>query len=84
MFLPENLSVCMCKWYAFVGYSCDRECDEVHIKFDDIQNPEDTRKIEQYVVQSNGAMWFSQTCTTVSRENNHLVRNRSGPFNTGT
>ena len=83
MNLPENLSIRMCKWYAFVGYSCDRECDEVHVKFDDIPNPEDKRKIEQYVVQQNGAIWFSQHCTTVSRENNHLVGNAMRLFNAG-
>ena len=83
MYLPENLSIRLCKWFVFVGYSCDRDCDGVHVKFDDCTT-EDKRKIEQYIVQSNGTMWFSQSCRTVSRENNHLVGNVNGPSNTGT
>ena len=56
----------------------------MHIKFDDITDPEDKRKIEQFIVQQNGAMWVDQRCITVLRENNNLVGNMMGPFNSGT
>ena len=74
----------MCEYYLFFGFSCTRECGNEHIKFDDIFDPEDKRKIEQFIAQQNGAMSFDQRCTTVSRKNNHLLGNMIGPFNSGT
>ena len=84
MYFSQNLTFSMCKWYSFVGFSCTRECGNEHIKFDDITDPEDKRKIEQFIVQQNGAMWVDQRCITVLRENNNLVGNMMGPFNSGT
>jgi len=55
---PRKPLVRMCEYYLFFGFSCTRECGNEHIKFDDIFDPEDKRKIEQFIAQQNGAMSF--------------------------